>query len=106
MSFWLRIDGRPPRQYYQDDRALPHLVAGMARHQLLRGVSPLQSNLAGELPNMSVTLDNRSDQCTELLRSPPLGAAATVGRGDVVEFAGTVQSVTLAGGECRLELEA
>lgn len=57
---------------------------------------PQRAALNGEVPNISVTLDNARGDVTELLAVPPLRARAELREGGATLFAGTVQSVSLA----------
>ncbi|MCR6700847.1 MAG: hypothetical protein NVV68_06745 [Dokdonella sp.] len=106
MIVWLRIAGAPVRQFYGSPDALPHLDGSAARHALLLGVGEISSSLSDELPKVTVTLDNRSGQCTRLFAVPPLGAPAELLSPDGTEFAGAIQSVRLTETECQLGLEA
>ena len=56
----------------------------------------LRSSVAGEVPGMSVTLDNARGEVAELLKVPPLRARATLTEGTEVIFNGRVQSVALS----------
>lgn len=102
---WLRIAGRPARQFYADDTALPYL-ADEARHCLLDSAGSIRSGVEGETPNISVTLRNAYGECVDLFRIPPLGAAAEViHHADGVLFAGIVQSVDM-GEECTVAVQS
>lgn len=102
----LRILGRPVRNFYRDARTLPHLPVDEARHELLASVGTLRSGVEGETPNITVALRNDSAQCARLFAAPPLAAAAELWDEAGMVFAGTVQSVTLDGGECRVGIQA
>jgi hypothetical protein len=73
----LYIDSVPPL-------ALPVLDAGT-----------LRASVAGEVPNMSVTIDNAAGEAAALLAVPPLRARATLSDGGTASFSGRVQSVAL-----------
>lgn len=103
---WLRILGRPTRNFYADARALPHLPIGEARHELLVSAGTLRSSVDGETPNVTIALRNDSGQCSRLFASPPLAAIAELRDETGIVATGTVQSVALDGGECRVGLEA
>lgn len=69
-------------------------------------VGPETLRLNGEVPNMSVRLDNARGQLTEQFAVPPLRARAVLATGDgEILFEGQVQAVEMAG-EITLELEA
>lgn len=57
---------------------------------------PQRAALNGEVPSVSVTLDNARGGITELLTVPPLRARAELQEHGATIFAGTVQSVSLA----------
>lgn len=105
MKAWLRIAGTPPRQFHRDALALPHLVAGEARHQLLESVGTLLAGVNGETPNLTVTLRNRNGECARLFARPPIHAAAQVLGPDGVLFEGLVARIAL-GTECQIEVQA
>lgn len=69
-------------------------------------LGPARSAVNGEVPSVSVRLDNARGELTALLARPPLRARATLvdGAGAVI-FDGLVQSVSL-GAEAVLELES
>ncbi len=102
---WLRIAGTPPRQFYANADALPHLAAGEARHELLESVGNLRAGVEGETPNMTVTLRNRNGECARLFALPPITAAAEIRDEAGVIFAGVVASIAL-GTDCRVEIQA
>ncbi len=54
-----------------------------------------QSAINGEVPNVTVTLDNARGQITPLLADPPLRAAATLTERGIPIFYGRVQAVSL-----------
>jgi hypothetical protein len=103
---WLRILGRPARQFYRDARALPHLAIGEARHELLTSLGTLRSGVDGEAPGVTVTLRNDGGQCARLFALPPIAAPAELRDATGVVFAGTVRTIDLSGGECRIGIEA
>lgn len=103
---WLRIAGSPPRQFYATADALPHLVAGEARHELLRSVGTIRSDVEGESPNVSVELRNESGQCTALFALPPIGAVAELLSEDGPVFVGVLHDISLDATSCTLGIEA
>ncbi len=54
-----------------------------------------QSAVNGEVPNITITLDNARGQVTPLLADPPLRAAATLTERGMTIFNGRVQAVSL-----------
>ena len=102
---WLRIAGRPARQFYATAEAVPYL-ATEARHALLKEAGQIRSGVDGETPNITVTLANEYGECVDLFRIPPLGAAAElIHHSDGVLFAGIVQSVDLSD-DCSVAIQA
>lgn len=73
----LVIDSVPPL-------SLPVLDAG-----------PQRAAINGEVPSLSVTIDNARGEAAGLLAVPPLRARATLSSGAEVLFVGTVQAVEL-----------
>lgn len=61
--------------------------------------------LNGEVPSMTVTLENGRGQLTGRFADPPLRALAKLQRAGVVVFIGRVQAITLAA-EIMLTLES
>lgn len=59
----------------------------------------------GEVPSVSVTLDNARGQAAALLAVPPLRARATLSESGVDMFVGTIQSIALDD-VARIALEA
>lgn len=100
---WLRIDGRPSRQYYRDARDPPYLAAGVARHELLKSAGTIRSAVDGETPNITVTLRSRPG----LFVAPPIGAQATLFDAGATIFAGIVRSIEIdtEQEECRIGVE-
>ena len=101
-----------PRRHHE--RQLAHLrgVAPCRRPQYVYvlhpsiSVGPEHQAAGGEVPNMSVELDNARGQHTRLFARPPLGATATLAdTTGATLFAGRVQSVTCSG-TITVELEA
>lgn len=68
-------------------------------------VGPETLRLNGEVPNMSVRLDNARGQLTEQFAVPPLRARAVLVSNGETLFEGQVQAVEMAA-EITLELEA
>lgn len=56
---------------------------------------PQRAALNGEVPSVSVTLDNARGEAAGLLAVPPLRARAELREGGITLFVGTVQSVSL-----------
>ena len=76
------------------------------RDRQIISVGPEHQAAGGEVPNMSVELDNARGQHTRLFARPPLGATATLAdTTGATLFAGRVQSVTCSG-TITVELEA
>ncbi|MDR2091969.1 MAG: hypothetical protein LBP58_01395 [Azoarcus sp.] len=74
----LNIYGIPPVSF-------PVLDAGTAR-----------TSVDGEVPSISVRLDNARGEAAGLLAVPPLRARAALVDGDAIVFSGRVQSVSLS----------
>jgi len=55
-----------------------------------------RSTLGGEVPTMSVSIDNARGEAAALLSVPPLRARVTLVSGGTTVFSGRVQSVALA----------
>ena len=110
MIVWLHLAGSQALQLTQDARALPYIDRAVRTLQVLQGLDPLRDSVDGEAANITLSCDNRAGQCTSAFGVPPLGAAATlygVRAGAAVPlFAGVLERVTLAGGECRLGVVA
>lgn len=103
---WLRIAGAPARQFYANADALPHLEAGVARHELLASVGTLRSGIEGETPNITITLRNQDARCARLFALPPIGQQADLIDETGTRFSGVVKHVKLAGGACEIEVQA
>lgn len=101
MIRWLAILTDPP-QYVHDARARPYLPAGELAHEVLAGVGALRASADGEIPGVTIDVDNAVGQAVPLMRRPPLGAEAVLygRRGDVtVElFRGVVTSCSCGAG--------
>lgn len=95
MIRWLTILTDPP-QHVHDARARPYLPAGELAHEILAAVGTLRASADGEIPGMTLDLDNTEGQSVPLMRRPPLGAEAVLygHRGDstVELFRGVVTS--------------
>lgn len=76
------------------------------RDRQVISVGPEHHAAGGEVPNMSIDIDNARGQHTRLFARPPLGAGAALADADsVTVFAGRVQSVTCSG-VITVEIEA
>ncbi len=107
MIAWVLIEANPPRQFYCDPRALPHLDPQLARHQILLPLSAIRSDAEGEDANLAVTLDNRCGEASGLLaQRPPIGARARVLTPGGQVFAGVVAEIRLDATGATLSIEA
>lgn len=96
----LRIESRPPRNYYQrPEEALP---AGEASHQILQSVGDLNSSALGELATLEVLL---GDKAKTLMQIPPIGAAAVLIIDGVVQHSGRVVRVSWLGNGIAVEVQ-
>lgn len=59
-------------------------------------LGPARAALNGEVPSITVTLDNARGEAAALLSMPPLRARAVLTFDGVTVFDGRVQSITLA----------
>lgn len=71
-----------------------HAIPPLALDVLEAG--PQRTTLGGEVPTMSVSVDNARGEAAALLSVPPLRARASLVRGETTIFSGRVQSVALA----------
>ena len=102
---WLRIEGRPSRQFYRSVDDVRHLVAGEARHELLLSAGTVRSDIDGETPNATVILRNDAGQCARIFAIPPLGEPAQIVDASGVRFSGFISSVELDT-DCRVTIES
>ncbi len=105
MSLWLRIEGSPVRQIYQDARALPFLDPKLARHEMLTDAGTLRAATGNENANVTLTIPNAARQASALFANPPLGAQATLYEDAVARFTGTITQIYL-GADCRVQIQA
>lgn len=110
MISFLVVYGNPVRQFYINRDAVDYLTAAQAKHGILLDLGDLQSGVAGENANISVTLDNSAGQCTKLFAAPPVGAKATafsvISGAAVAQFSGVIQSIELDAEKATLQVEA
>jgi hypothetical protein len=104
MTFWLRIDGMPARQFYLDVAALTFLDAELPAHAVLQTIGTARSGTGGETANVTVMLDNRAGLCSQLFAMPPLGARARLYADAAVQFDGVVSEILLNAAQCQLGL--
>lgn len=106
-AVWLVIEGSPARQYYAPAASPPPLDPQTARHEILRGVSPLRSDAEGEDANLTAVLDNRSGEASALLaRRPPLGARARLMTAAGQVFTGVVTEIRLDSTSAQITVQA
>ncbi len=100
----LTIEGQPRRQFHRP-RQTTLIDYTVAHHALLRSVSLLRDDSAGEVAHLTVELDNTGLACSAMFSTPPAAAsAALTAAGDV--FAGIVQAITITPDGCSLEIGA
>jgi len=102
---WLRIEGRPSRQFYRSIDDVQCLAIGEARHELLLSAGTVRSDVDGETPNVTIVLRNDAGQCARLFATPPLGDPAQIVDASGVRFSGFVSSVELDT-DCRVTIES
>lgn len=103
---WIYLNGKPARQFYRDPRAASLLSTLIARHEVLKSVSPLRDDATGETSNLTIELDNRGRALTAMFARPPIGDEVTVYDDSSAVFEGIVQRVRLAGDVAVLECVA
>lgn len=103
---WAYLNGRPARQFYRDSRTSSLLSTALARHEVLKSVSPLRDDATGETSNLTIELDNRGRALTSLFARPPIGAEITVYDDSAAVFEGIVSRVRLSGDSVSLECVA
>ena len=108
MIRWIVLLTDPPLQLH-DAAARPYLDPGGAALEVLAGIGTLRASTDGEIPGLSVALDNAEAQAMPLLRRPPLGVEAVeyrrIGDENAERFRGVVTSVTCAA-EASIEVSA
>lgn len=107
---YVTVYGQPTRQlFFTIEDAQVGGEANLAKHVLLRRVSPVSAAVSGDdapsNANLTVSLDDRYGAVARLFNVPPVGAECEVRDALGVRFAGVVKSITL-GAESAMVVEA
>jgi hypothetical protein len=102
----LTVYSEPTRHLYQDARDLANIPGKQARHAVLDSVSPLRSEVDGEVAHFTAEL-RPTAAAAELMAIPPLGCAADLVDADgVTILSGVVARVSGGGDGYAIEVQA
>jgi hypothetical protein len=101
----LILFGTPTRVLYMTADDLANIDAKLARHQILKSVSPLRSEVGGENAHFTAQLRD-SAEAAELMEVPPLGVAVEFSHDGEVLLSGVVSSVRGGADGFSLEIQA
>lgn len=108
MIRWVVLHTTPPRQIHAAD-ARAYIDPAEIAHEVLAGIGTQRSTVSGEIPNVTVTIENSDAQAMAIFADPPAGAEASimgrVGNANVEQFRGVVVRGSVSA-QCDLEISA
>lgn len=102
----MRVESDPIRQLH-DASSRADVDQSERAHEILVGLGPRRSDVNGEMPNVSIALENENCEASRVLAAdPPLGERAVIMDGDDEQFGGVIEAITLSDDSCTIEVQS